>query len=83
MKQKEMSLYGLAKQQASTHAIEKAALYQQLRDRSDTYGVLRDKIDTFAESLELHSDPQYAQTIKMELLKQFKKEINELKIRDL
>lgn len=83
MKQKEMSLYGLAKQQASTHAIEKAALYQQLRDRSDTYGVLRDKIDTFAENLELHSDPQYAQTIKMELLKQFKKEIGRLEIRNI
>ena len=83
MKQKDISLYELAKRQASTHTIEKCALYQQLRDRSDTYGILRDKIDTFAENLEMHSDPQYAQTVKMELLQQLKNEINRLKIRKI
>lgn len=80
MKKKEISLYALAKRQAGAHALEKAALYEQLKDRSDTYGILRDKIDTFAEDLEMHSDPQYAQTVKMELLQQFKDEVNRLRI---
>lgn len=80
MKQKEISLYALAKRQAGAHALEKAALYEQLKDGSDTYGILRDKIDTFAEDLEMHSDPQYAQIVKMGLLQQFKDEVNRLRI---
>lgn len=83
MKQKGISLYALAKRYAAAHAIDKCALYQQLRDSSDTYGILRDKIDTFVENLEMHSDPQYAQTVKMELLQQLKNEINRLKIRKI
>lgn len=83
MKQKDISLYALAKRHAGTHAIEKCVLYQQLKDSSDTYGILRDKIDTFAENLEMNSNPQYAQTVKMELLQQLKNEINRLKIRKI
>lgn len=81
MKQKDISLYALAKRHATTHVINKCGLYKQLRYRSDTYGILRDKIDTFAENLEMHSDPQYAQAVKMELLQQLKNEIDRLEIR--
>lgn len=81
MKTKEISLYELADRMGTAHRVEIINIYHQLKERSETYGILRDKIDLFTENLEIATDSQYAQTIKMDILSLYKDEIMRLKIK--